>query len=95
MKLINRKTRKALNKSIRKAVKKGGPAAMAALASGIASSLATLAQTEAPGKRGKSNLATMAERVSDSLTDGDRKKSRIRNAEKKRHSETGELTRSH
>ena len=83
MKLVKRKTRKAIEKSVRKAMKKHGPAIVAALAGGLASSIATLAQTDAPGKHGKSNLADMAERAEESLTDKLPKKSRKRNPEKK------------
>jgi hypothetical protein len=67
MKLVNRKTRKAIEKTVRKALKRQGPALVAAVASGLASSLATLAKTEAPGKDGKSNLANIAERVAEAM----------------------------
>jgi hypothetical protein len=82
MKLINRKTRKAIEKSVRKAVKKHGPALMAGLASGLASSLATLAKTEAPGKHGKSNLANIVQRFEEALAQGGHEKKR-RHAKKK------------
>ena len=83
MKLVNRKTRKAIEKSVRRAMKRHGPALMATLVSGLASSLATLAATDAPDRRGKSNLADKLEQATDSLT-GARKKAKARNAEKKR-----------
>src|SRR4051812_38442949 len=47
MKLVKRKTRKAIEKAVRKALKKHGPALVAAVAGGIVSSLAALAGTEA------------------------------------------------
>jgi hypothetical protein len=84
MKLVNRKTRKAIKKSVRKAMKKHGPALTAGLASSLASTLATLANTKAPGKRGKSNLTHAFERLEESLTDGRSTKPRHRDAEKKR-----------
>jgi hypothetical protein len=82
MKLVNRKTKKAIEKSVRKAMKKHGPALIAALAGGLASTIATLAKTEAPRGHGKSNLADMVEQTKDSLTDG--KKSHRHGREKKR-----------
>lgn len=51
MKLVNRKTRKAIRKSLKKVVKKHGPEIVAGLAGVIASTLATLASTDAPGTR--------------------------------------------
>jgi hypothetical protein len=84
MKLVNRKTRKAIEKSVRKAMKKHGPALMATLASSLASSIATLASTTAPGKRDKSNLADIIERAEDSAAGKSRKKSKPRKGEKKR-----------
>jgi hypothetical protein len=84
MKLVTRKTRKAIDKSVRKAMKKHGPALIAALASGLASSIATLAKTEAPGRHGKSHLAELAARAEESLSDTVPKKSRKRDPEKKR-----------
>ena len=75
-KLVNRKTRKALNRSVRKAMKKHGPTLLAGLASGLASSIATLAGTEAPGKHGKWNLADLVKRAGESLRDKGGKKSR-------------------
>lgn len=82
MKLVNRKTKKAIEKSVRKAMKKHGPALIAGLASGLATTIATLAGTTAPHGHGKSNLANMAEQAKDSLTDG--KKARHHGREKKR-----------
>jgi hypothetical protein len=69
MKIVNRKTRKAIRKSVNKVLKKHGPKFAAGLAGSIASALATLASTQAPGGKGtKSNLAAMSERVTDAMT---------------------------
>jgi hypothetical protein len=69
MKLVKRKTRKALRKSVNKVIKKHGGKIAAGLAGGIASTLATLASTDAPGTMGtKSNLGRLSEKVADSLT---------------------------
>jgi NH3-dependent NAD+ synthetase len=76
MKLVNRKTRKAIRKSVKKVVKKHGAKVVAGLAGGIASTLATLASTEAPNAKGKSNLRKAARQVSDALSPTRRKKSR-------------------
>ena len=67
MKLIKKKTRKALEKTLRKAIKKHAPAIAAGLASGLASSLATLAGTEASDGKGQSNLSKIAEKVQEAL----------------------------
>jgi hypothetical protein len=88
MKLVNKKTRKAINKAVRKAMKKNGPALMAGLAGAFASSLATLAKTEAPGKRGKSNLADLVDRVQDTVAGGGEKS---KNSKKKGRHERAEL----
>lgn len=87
MKLMKKKTRKMIDKAVRKAMKKNGPALLAGLAGAFASSLATLANTEAPGKRGKSNLANVVDRVQDSLTTPQEKKSRSRIEKKSRQQE--------
>jgi hypothetical protein len=89
MKLMTKKTRKTIDKAVRKAMKKNGPALMAGLASAFASSLATLASTQAPGKRGKSNLANVVDRVQDSLTTphGKKSKSRIEKKSRQQHAE--------
>jgi hypothetical protein len=68
MKLVSRKTRKAIRKSVSKVIRKQGPVIAAGLVGSIASTLATLAKTEAPESRGKSNLAKLSEDVSDKLT---------------------------
>ena len=69
MKLVKKKTRKAISKSVSKVIQKHGPAIAAGLAGSIASTLATLAGTEAPGSKGKkSNLAKLSENVSEKLT---------------------------
>jgi hypothetical protein len=68
MKIVNRKTRKAIRKSVKKAVKKHGPKVVAGLAAGIASTLAALASTDAAGTRGRqSNLGKMSQRMSEML----------------------------
>jgi hypothetical protein len=92
MKLVNRKTRKAIKKSVRKAMKKHGPALVAGLASSLASTLATLAKTEAPGKRGKSNLAEVVDRVEDTLTGDGAGKSRDDRRQKKTKHRTPDST---
>ena len=64
MKLVDRKTRKAVRKTVKKAVKKHGAKIAAGLAGGIASTLATLASTEAAGTNGKqTNLEKASEKV--------------------------------
>ena len=84
MKLVDRKTQKAIEKSVRKAMRKHGQTIVAGLASALVSSIATLASTQAPGKHGKSNLADLAERAEESLSPAGRKKSGSRKQEKKR-----------
>jgi hypothetical protein len=80
VKLIDKKTRKAINKTVRKAMKKHGAALMAGLASGVASSLATLAKAEAPGTGGRSHLAAIVGRVEEALTDQGQKRKKNRAA---------------
>lgn len=89
MKIIKRKTQKAIEKTLRKAIKKHGPAIAAGLASGIASSLATLASTDAAESRGQSNLGMLAQKVQEALSDQG-KKITGKHEEKKtsRHRET-------
>lgn len=53
MKLINRKTRKAIKKSLAKAVRKHGSKIATGLVAGLASSVATYASTEEGGSGGK------------------------------------------
>jgi hypothetical protein len=54
---------------MKKVIKKHGAKVVAGLAAGIASSLATLASTDAPGTKHKqSNLRKMSGQVSDMLT---------------------------
>ena len=68
MKLMNRKTRKAIRKSLRKVVRKHGPEILAGLAAAVASAVATLASTEAadtPGR--KSNLGKLSDKVAGAL----------------------------
>ncbi len=92
MKLVNRKIRKAIKKSVRKAMKKHGPALVAGLASSLASTLATLATTEAPGKRGKSNLAEVVDRAEQALTGDDSGKSSDGRPQKKTKHRTPDST---
>ena len=80
MKLVGRKTRKAIEKSVKKALKRHGPAIVAALAGGLASAIATSASTETPGKRGKSNLADVVDRATAAITGTKDKKSSRRPA---------------
>ena len=82
MKLVNRQTRKAIEKSVRKAMKKHGPALMASLASALASSIATLAKTEATGRAGKSNLAVSVERGEESVIRPAKKRARTSRKER-------------
>jgi hypothetical protein len=70
MKIVNRKTRKAIRKSVKKVVKKHGAKVAAGLVGGIASTLATLASTEAPGKGKQTNLAKVSKKVGDMITSG-------------------------
>ena len=92
MKLVKRKTRKAIEKSVRKAMKRHGPAIVAALAGGLASSLATLANTDAPNKGGKSNLADMADQAKAAVTTSAAKPSRNRQARRQSHTRPSDDT---
>jgi hypothetical protein len=78
MKIVNRKTRKAIRKSVKKVVKKHGAKIAAGLAGGIASALATLASTEAPATTGtkgrRTNLAEVSKKVTDIIGGGDGKR---------------------
>jgi len=71
MKLVKRKTRKAIRKSVKKAINEHGPGIAAAVVSGVASTLATLAGTEAPGKGGKSNLRELSDNVTAAVSGDD------------------------
>jgi hypothetical protein len=85
MKLVNRKTQKAIRKSLKKALKKHGPKIVAGLAASIASTLATLASTDAPGTKGRqSNLRKAVREVSHVLTGDTGKKSRKRSVRRER-----------
>jgi hypothetical protein len=88
MKLVSRKTRKAIDKTVRKAMKKHGPALVAAAASGLVSVIATLAKTEAPGKRGTSNLADLVEGASAAVTGTGKDRPALEAGEKKRKRRT-------
>jgi len=63
MKMLNRKTRKAIRKSVGKAFKKHGPQILAGLAGGISSTLATLASADAD-TNGQSRLTNLSKKVS-------------------------------
>ena len=77
MKFVKRKTRKAIRKGVNRVIKKHGSEIAAGLAGGIASTLATLASTDAPGTKGaKSNLGTLSDKVVDTLTGKTGKKAR-------------------
>jgi hypothetical protein len=80
MKLISRKTRKAIEKSVRKALKKAGPALVAAIVSSVGSAVATLATTESPEKPGESNLKAMTDRAKKTVVEPGGKKARKRQA---------------
>lgn len=69
MKLVNKKTRKAINKAVKKAIKKHGQTLAAGLLGGLASTIATLAKTDAPDRSGKSNLGLLAENIKEALSD--------------------------
>jgi hypothetical protein len=69
MKLVNKKNRKAINRAVKKAVKKHGQTLVAGLLGGLASTIATLAKTDAPGTGGaKSNLGMLAENIQEALS---------------------------
>lgn len=71
MKIVSRKTRKAIRKSVKKVIKKHGAKIAAGLAGGIASTLAALASTEAPGPKGKqTNLAKVSRKVTKMISAG-------------------------
>ncbi len=53
MKLIKRKTRKAIEKSLSKAIRKHGPKIATGLAAGLASSIATYVSNDQSGSGGK------------------------------------------
>jgi len=63
MKILTRKTRKAIRKSVGKVVKKHGPEILAGLAGGISSTLATLASTDGD-TNGQSRLTNLSKKVS-------------------------------
>ena len=73
MKLLSRKTKKAIEKSVRKALKKAGPALVAAVVSSLGSSLAALASTESAERPGKSNLTDVVDRARKAVKGGDKK----------------------
>jgi hypothetical protein len=83
--IVKRKTRKAIKKSVKKVIKKHGPKVVAGLAGSIASTLATLASTEAVGSKGrKSNLTALSKRVTDTFTGESDVKSRRKGRSGKR-----------
>ena len=77
MKLLKRKTRKAFRKSINKIAKKHGSKIAMGLVGSLASTLATLATTDAPRGHGKrSNLDELSRRLSEAMMAPLSKKSR-------------------
>ena len=69
MKLMNRKTRKAIRKSVQKVIRQHGPEIIAGIAAAVASAVATLASTEAAGTDGKkSNLGKLSDKVAGALS---------------------------
>ena len=69
MKLMNRKTRKAIRKSVQKVIRQHGPEIIAGIAAAVASAVATLASTEAAGTDGKkSNLCKLSDKVAGALS---------------------------
>jgi hypothetical protein len=77
MKLLKRKTRKALRKSINKIAKKHGSKIAMGLVGSLASTLAALASTDAANGRGKrSNLDELSRRLSEAIVAPLGKKSR-------------------
>lgn len=78
MKLVKKKTKKAIEKSVRKALKRHGPALVAAVTGSLASAIATLAKTESPDKPGKSNLTDIMDKAKHAVADTDSTKQRSR-----------------
>ena len=70
MKLMNRKTRKAIRKSVQKVIRQHGPEIIAGIAAAVASAVATLASTEAAGSTDgkKSNLGKLSDKVAGALS---------------------------
>jgi hypothetical protein len=62
MKLLKRKTRKAIKKQFKKAINKHGPEIAAGLIGGLASTLMTLANTDEDGS-GKTKVGKLAKKV--------------------------------
>jgi hypothetical protein len=96
MNLINKKTRKQLEKTFTKVIKKHAPAIAAALVGAVASSLATLAVTETSDGE-QSNLGKMVDKVkeavvgpSDSPTDKARAVGKTRRVSDATSSTTGQ-----
>jgi hypothetical protein len=67
MKIMKKKTRRAIRKSVSKMIDKHGREIAVGLVGSIASALATLASTEGPGNDGKSNLTKLSKRISKTL----------------------------
>jgi hypothetical protein len=88
MRIVKKKTQKKITKAFQKLVKKHGPEIGATLAGGIASSLAALASTRAPGDKGlKASLAKLSDDLNE-LLGGDGKKSRKKARSRKKGSAT-------
>jgi hypothetical protein len=69
VKLMNRRTRKAIRKSLRKVMRKHGPEIITGLAAAAASAIATLASTDAAETEGrKSNLGRLSDKVAGALS---------------------------
>jgi hypothetical protein len=69
LKLMNRRTRKAIRKSLRKVIRKHGPEIITGLAAAAASAIATLASTDAAATEGrKSNLGKLSDKVAGALS---------------------------
>jgi ATP-dependent protease HslVU (ClpYQ) peptidase subunit len=101
MKIMKKKTRRAIRKSVRKLANKHGREIAVGLIGSIASALATLANTEAPGSGGKSNLAKMSKDISKTLnSDRGSKLTKLtgrakgRSAKRRKSPEQEELSRS-
>lgn len=92
MKLVGRKTRRAIEKSVAKVIKKHGPMIATGIAASLASSLATLLSSDSSGsgtKGRKGKVSTLAsllpKQVTDMFPGGDsKKKSRTKQATSRR-----------
>jgi hypothetical protein len=92
MKILDRKTQKAIRKVFTKVIRKHAPEIAAGLAGSLSATLATLAGTDTPGGTKKSNLAALSETLSDMVTGGG-KKSRKKDSGRKVGVERGKRSR--